>query len=303
MKEVDAYCDYGLGDSIINFIFFYKLKDYIEENNIQINYHCHEKHHNNLKNFNCSKNIKILPFEETGHCLWQGTEDLHSGKYIEDILCDMFNKFLKENDVPITLDKFEYQDQDLLDRYEKLDKKYKNLDILIINSIPNSSQFSYDKSEFDNLIIELNKKYKVATSLRVNNEILALDDFSVKDIAAAATHCNKIIAINTGPSVAMYNTDILDNIDSFYILDTTTHYKFKTRKFVKCNKLSDLSFLLDDTRENFVSNSDYRFDFKYTLMFFLLLLFFGFIVIVYFYFKKIKSLFLHKLKKNKKLFN
>ena len=34
-----------LGDNIINFIFFYKIKDYIESNNILIHYYCLKQYH------------------------------------------------------------------------------------------------------------------------------------------------------------------------------------------------------------------------------------------------------------------
>ena len=280
-NKINAYCGYGMGDSIINFIFFYQIKDYIESKNIQINYYCPEKHHNNLKNFNCSNNINILPYNEIGYNLWQATQDLYSGKYIEDILCDMFNDFLKQNNIPIIVDKFEYQDNDLLIRYDKIDSKYKDLDILIINSIPNSGQFNYDKSEFDNFIIELSKKYKVATTLNVNENILSLDEFCVKDIAALATHAKKIIAINTGPSIALYNTDILNNTESIYILDND-HYKFKTRKIVKTTKISDLAFLLDNYSENFVFNKNYYYGSQYKLLLFVI-----FIFCFYFFYKKV----------------
>jgi hypothetical protein len=293
-NEINAYCGYGMGDSIINFVFFYQIKDYIESNNIKINYHCPEKHHNNLKQFNCSKNINILPYDVNGYELWQGTQNLYSGKYIEDILCDMFNDFLKQNNIPIIVEKFEYQDNDLLIRYDKIDSKYKDLDLLIINSIPNSGQFNYDKSEFDNFIIDLSKKYKVATTLYVDENILSLDEFCVKDIAALATHARKIIAINTGPSIALYNTDILNNTESIYLLDNCS-YKFKTRKIIEARQISDLAFLLNNSSENFDPNKNYYYSFQYKLLLLLLLLLFLIIFIFCFYYKKveIKRLLLH----------
>jgi hypothetical protein len=300
-KEIDAYCPVNLGDNIINFIFFYQIKSYIEQNNLQINYYCQEKHHNNLKDFNCSDNIKILPFQEKGFLLWQAKVKTPSTTpYIEDVLCNMFNDFLSENNIPVVVDKFEYQDLDLLTRYDKIDAIYKDLDILIINSSPQSSQFDYDKTEFDNLIIELNKKYKVATSLKVNDEILSLDNFCVKDIAALATHSKKIIAINTGPSIGLYNTDILNNVDSIYILDTAGNV-FKTRKVITCRNLSDLSFLLDKNIETIVFNRGYDFNLQYLLWFFILLMF---ICIVVFgfnpSFRKLKKVFLTAVTKTLK---
>jgi hypothetical protein len=92
-------------------LIYEKFNIYINNNhNIHINYRCKESHHANLKLFNSSNNIHILPYSNIGYLLWQGTEVLKSGIYIEDILCNMFNKFLKIHTIPIILEKFEYKD-------------------------------------------------------------------------------------------------------------------------------------------------------------------------------------------------
>ena len=124
--------EHHLGDHIINFIFFYKIKDYIEENNIIIHYHCLEKYHNNLAEFNCSKNIIIKDWENIGYVLWQETFP-NPYNYIEGKLCRMFNIFLKYADIPLLVNSFEYQDPELFTRSEKLDDKYKNIDNEIFN--------------------------------------------------------------------------------------------------------------------------------------------------------------------------
>lgn len=85
-RVIEAYCEHGLGDSLICFIFFSQIANYLEENNVHINYYCQESYHTNLNDFNSSNQIHLLPYEKTGYHLWQGTENLKSGKYIEDIL-------------------------------------------------------------------------------------------------------------------------------------------------------------------------------------------------------------------------
>jgi len=240
---IHAYCDWHLGDNIINFIFFYKMKDYIEANNIIIHYYCHEQYHKNLLEFNCSNNIKIFNHNQTGFHLWQANTQQHH--YIEDTLCQLFKDFFNLNNIPLIIDTFEYQDNDLLKRFFNLEDKYKNLDILIINSHPHSVQYSYDKNIWDNFIVKLSNKYKVATSEKVNHEIISLHDFSVKNIATIALNVKIIIAINTGPSVPLYNTEILNNVDVIYMFDDG-NYKFKTRKIKTMQNIEDLSFLLDD---------------------------------------------------------
>jgi hypothetical protein len=233
--------DYHLGDHIINFIFFYQIKDYIEENNIIIHYYCLEQYHKNVSDFNCSKNIIIMKWENKGYILWQGGNTPHQ-HWIEDKLCNMFNICLKHYNIPISVNSFEYQDPELFTRYENLDNKYKNIDILIINSTPLSKQYIYNKELWNDFVIKLSQKHLVATSEKVNDNILSLHDMSVKNIAAIALKVKKIIAINTGPSIPLYNTDILNNVEVIYLFGPNG--TFKTRKIKCLNELKELMFLL-----------------------------------------------------------
>ena len=232
---------YHLGDNIINFIFFYKIKDYIESNNIIIHYYCWSQYHKNLHDFNCSNNIKIFDYENRGYVLWQGGNTPHQ-HYIEDKLVGMFNIFLNTHNIPISVNEFEYEDSDLFKRFNELEEKYKKVDILIINSNPLSYQYNYNKYEWDNLILRLSEKYTLATTEKVNDNILSLETVSVKNIAAIALNVKKIIAINTGPSIPLYNKNILDNIEDLYLFGGGSN--FKTRKVRCLSILDELNFLL-----------------------------------------------------------
>lgn len=238
---IDVECSNHLGDNIINFIFFYKIKDFIEQNNIIIHYYCLSQYHKNLLEFKSSENIKIFKHENKGYVLWQALTPY--SHFIEDKLCNMFNIFLKHYNIPISVDSFEYQDPELLTRYENLDDKYKNLDILIINSKPLSGQYHYDIESWNDFIIRLSKKYLLTTTEKVNDNILSLHDMSVKNIAAIALKVKKIIAINTGPSIPLYNTDILNNVEVIYLFGANGD-KFKTRKIACVSQLNELNFLL-----------------------------------------------------------
>ena len=77
----------------------------------------------------------------------------------------------------------------------------------------------------------------------MNDNILSLHDMSLKNIAALALKVKKIIAINTGPSVPLYNTDILNNVEVIYLFGAN-HSNFKTRKIKCINQLNELNFLL-----------------------------------------------------------
>jgi len=245
INGIEAYCEYGLGDSLICFIFFSQIKDYIESHNIHINYYCNAAHHRNLDEFNSSKNVHLLPYKKKGYHLWQGTENLKSGKYIEDILCDMFNKFLAFHRIPIVVYKFEYCDSDLLIKSVKIENP--GIDTLIINSTPKSCQFSHDKNELNWFITELSKTRKIAVTEYINDSIISLHDKTIRDVAAIAKTVKTIIAINTGPSLGLYNSEVLDAVDNIYLLDNAPYadYIFKTRKFTKINSLGGMYFMLN----------------------------------------------------------
>jgi len=238
---IETQCAHHLGDNIINFIFFYKIKEFIETNNILIHYYCLNQYHKNLLDFKCSENIKIFDFENKGHVLWQGGTTPHH-PIIENKLCGMFNIFLNKYRIPITINSFEYKDDDLFKRYDNLNDIHKNIDILIINSTPLSCQYNYNKPQWNEFISKLSSKYIVATTEKVNN-IISLHDVSVKNIAAIALNVKIIIAINTGPFVPLFNTDILNRVDVIYVFGSND-YSMITRKIQPKNNIEELSFLL-----------------------------------------------------------
>lgn len=237
-----------LGDNIINFIFFYKIKDYIESNNIVINYYCWKQYHKNLSEFNCSKNINIVDCENPmgkGYVLWQGGSTPNISP-VEDKLCNMFNIFLRHHNIPIIISEFEYQDDDLFNRYNNLEEKYQNVDILVINSKALSGQYHLNKNEWDSFISNIRSEFKIATTEKVNDNIVDLSKMTVKTIAAIALKAKYIIAINTGPSIPLYNTDILNQVSQIYLFgagDGSQGHSFKTRKIKVTHNLSELSFL------------------------------------------------------------
>ena len=138
------------------------------------------------------------------------------------------------------MDKFEYDDPTLLTLYDNLLDKYKDIDILIINSIPLSKQYHYVESEWESYITELNKQFNIATTKKVDGVKCTLDDnYTTLDIAAISTRAKVIIAINTGPFAPLLNTYTLNNVRKVFIFDQNRYYSYP--HFENKNKIDEIS--------------------------------------------------------------
>ena len=244
MKVIEVENAYHMGDQIINFIYFHQIKDYLEQNDIFIKYYCLDQYHKNLHDFNPTKNISIHslqePYGKKYYELWQGGRiqriiPRELSHCYNDVLCFMFNVFLKDFNMNITVNTFEYEYPKILEWYQAIDNKYKNTDILIINSHPRSGQYNYNKNSWDRQIIELSKKYKILTTEKVNNDILSLDSLDLKDICAISTNVKYIIAINTGPLIPLFNKYTLDNVKQLFIFGSGI---FNSRNCLSANSLN-----------------------------------------------------------------
>lgn len=94
VKTIKLYNEYHLGDQIFNFILFNNIKNYIEENNIVIEYYCSTQFHDQLSEFNHSKNIHILeyiPGSTNAFHLWIGNKEFKNSWKKDQTIA--FNKF------------------------------------------------------------------------------------------------------------------------------------------------------------------------------------------------------------------
>ena len=234
---------YHLGDNIFNFILFYHIKKYIENNNIFIYYYCQEQYINQVSEFNPSKNIIIqrinneLPKNTIE--LWQNNEKINvtfakiqekaKNKIVNYNLFYkvFFNRFLKKIKIPIKINNFYYKDTELFLRFNKLNQKYKEIDLLILNSQPLSDQYNYDKQIWDGMINLYNQKYRLVTTTKVDGILCTMDDnLTVKDIAALSINVKVIIAINSGVVPGLLNKYTLKGIKQFYIFDNRCFYSY-----------------------------------------------------------------------------
>ena len=243
-KIIYTYNDWHLGDCVFTIIILNQTKRYLEDNNVHIYFYCNKSYINQLNEFIQTKHIQLHNYQiPIGIPNWIGEKHKQINYYnkgnqkYNDFYVLYANQLYNEMNIPCVINTFEYEDNDLLIRYDNLNDKYKNLDYLIINSQPLSGQYNYNKNEWDDLIITNLSKYKIVTTLKVDNIICTLDDnLSIKDIAAISTHAKKIIAINTGPLVGCFNKYTLTNVEKVYVLDINNEYSYD--KFINIKKIS-----------------------------------------------------------------
>lgn len=257
---INFHNDYHLGDHIFNCILFYNIQQYIENNNIFINYYALPEYLNEITQFICCKNINIYdiktkPLNSIHLWIENNVFDITYAKMTKPFnynlfLKKWFNNVMLYNNIPFNFDRFFYKDTDLLIRYDNMKEKYKNIDILYINSVPKSGQFNYIKDNWNYLARILQKKYKIITTTKVDNINCTMDDnLFVKDIAAISTKAKIIIAVNSGVVPGLLNIYTLKNVKKVYIFDDNVFYSYPN--FESKKKLCDISLLEISTILNY----------------------------------------------------
>jgi GR25 family glycosyltransferase involved in LPS biosynthesis len=223
-----------LGDALFCMIYFFNIKDYLETNNIQINFYIRSNFLNDIKEFT-SKNINFLDIDkkpsENITDFWVGNS--HEGLNLNELnptkcwsifLTHVLSYIGKTINLP-PIKEFSYMDPTLLEIYNNLDNKYKNVDILIINGKPTSNQLNYKEDEWNIFCKKLSLLYNIVTTDKIDDIKCTRDDnLSAKKIAALSTNVKYIIGINTGPIVGCFNTYTLSNVKKWYVFDNATQY-------------------------------------------------------------------------------
>jgi hypothetical protein len=230
-----------LGDSLFVMIYLYNIKEYLENNDIHINFYIRSNLLNDIKEFSSSKNIHFFDIDEKPSTnltdVWVGNCP-NQDKSCWAVYLVNFFKYIKYVMKLPSIKEFSYTDPDLLDRYKSLDDKYKNIDILIING-QSYSGVPYDKDKWDSFIKDISKKYNIVTTDKVENIKCTRDDnLSIKNIAAISTSVKYIIAVHTGPLIACFNTYALKNVKKWYIYPG--HHPFKLPNFIMDKPFEDI---------------------------------------------------------------
>lgn len=256
-NTIYLHSDKHLGDNVFNMILFYNIKDYIENNNITIYYYLKEEYLNQILEFVCSKNIvisslKLKPKNINSINVWIDNNKLIHETFTLVKKPENYNKYykyffnvvLKRLGIDHKIQKLYYHDKSLINIYNeinyKYNNKYKDIDIIILNSQPLSGQYNYSKKEWDNYITELNKHFKIVSTTKVNDISCTMDDnLTVKSIAAISTKVKVIIAINSGVLPGLLNYNTLTAARHFYIFDDRCYYSYPN--FENRKKITDIT--------------------------------------------------------------
>lgn len=247
--------DKGLGDNVFNMIFFILIKDFIITNNIKIFYFTKQQYISQLQEFLFNnENIILFPFNKKPHNsleMWINTKfygynhdlvtSVMKNVNYNKFYINFFNVVLNKLNFNISIDKFVYYDKNLLNRYHLISDKYKNFDILILNSKPLSGQYNYNKNEWDDYIVKLNNSFNILTTTKVNGILCTGDDnLSIKDIASLSTKAKIVIAINSGVFPGLLNYYTLTNVKHFFIFDNRCFYSYPN--FENKKLITDITF-------------------------------------------------------------
>ena len=262
-----------LGDCLYSMIFFKIIQDYIEQEEILFYFYCLKENLDQIRDFNTSSNVIVEPINNINndvfvHDLWIGSSqhefnyyifldsvpDLNTNSnslYYDVFFCKYYNYLLEKLGFQIKIDKFIYNDPELLKRCNDISTKYlelKNIDFLINNSEPRSGQIDYDISEWNSFIIQLSKKYNIITTQKVS-DIKCTRDYNLKamDIAAISINIKNFICIESGIFACLYNTFIVDRKDIVvYNLSKYNYHKCSFSNFIWKSNIKDMFFLISE---------------------------------------------------------
>ena len=255
-----------LGDCIYSMILFNNIRDYIEKNNIYIYFYCNDEHLSQVIDFNNSQHIIVKSIsnsrnDEKIYDLWIGSNEYtfnwysfinekDTVLYYDDFFKRYYNTILNKLDIPITIDIFMYNDDDLLSRCNYLNTKthnaFMNIDFLINNGAPNSGQLDYNVDEWNEFIIKLSLKFNIITTQKVHGIKCTRDyKLTVKDIAAISLNIDKFIAIESGVITGLYNKFLVNNPDkTVYTLSKFHYHECSFDNFIYKSHIKELDFLL-----------------------------------------------------------
>ena len=235
---------YGLGDSVFNMTLFNLIKEFIIANDVLICYYVKKEYIYQLTqfiNYELTNHVKLFSLDkkpqqsielwiENPYFGYTFSNNVKKEKvHYNDFYLHFYRHVLQKLTINANIQSSLYSDNDLLVRANAIPPEYKSVDILILNSVPCSGQYNYNKNTWDKYIQNLNSnsKLKIVTTTKVEGVLCTFEQkLTIKDIAALSTQAKVVIAINSGVFPGLLNVHTMESIKQFYIFDKHCCYSF-----------------------------------------------------------------------------
>lgn len=251
--EYHFYNEYHYGDTMLNLKFLKNvvsiltgpkgqlfLQD-VEKQSIVIYYYYNQHYNSNKREFevytggDAQSYIQLRPIQEkpaNATNLWIGNFSIINGIHFHvfDTYYNLYYKnilkILQMENLEINTSLYQ-EDESIIERYNEFPDKYKNVDILVLNTPPQSNQVEYDINAWNELCHFLALKYKIVTAHHVHPDIECTmrDGLTMKDIGAISTHCTYIIGIHSGPMTACYTSYTKKSVKKWFVFCNDSHHE------------------------------------------------------------------------------
>jgi|APSaa5957512535_1039671.scaffolds.fasta_scaffold05316_5 hypothetical protein len=203
------HCMNHYGDHVQNMVY---LNSLARENHGKVIYYgINNAHISQIKEFTMYENLKVVKIGKISFNsidLWKNRFLYWSYSPIRHLYYDFYMVFFGHISDKINIVNPLNSKRDLLTDVTFKPDKYSEFDILVVNSIPLSSQFNYSEKDFTRIILILSKKHKIITTHKVSGVDCTADtNMTLKEIGELSLFCKIVISISTGPSWAVLNKE------------------------------------------------------------------------------------------------
>jgi hypothetical protein len=233
---------FHIGDNLLNLKFFLYISPILKEQNITIVYYYNKKWPYNkeetLQSYLDPDVVKIRPSYERSSLneKSRNSMELWMGNSIDDVVYTdteiyfdlYYKKILSHLNIvnPALSTSLWIDEPFLLQVYDTLEPQYKNIDILILNTIGRSAQCD-DTSDLTLLALHLSKRFTIVTADPVDG-IPSADTLTLQQIGAISTHAKYIISTCSGPQIPCFNKYAKEYVKKWFFFTSGINFVFNS---------------------------------------------------------------------------
>ena len=233
-KVIHFYNRFHVGDNLLNLKFFLYISDVLKANDIKIYYYYEPAWRFNkmstLLSYTDTSVVTLKPLSEmpsTAIELWMdipihGVTNRQYEYYFE-LFYKRILSYIKIDSSSLATTLW-LEEPFLLDVYDALQPQYKDIDILILNTLGHSGQFD-NNSQLNNLAKYLSNWFTIVTVDPVNG-ITSAANLSLQQIGAISTRSKYIISTCSGPQVPCHNKYTKEYVKRWFFITSGVNLKY-----------------------------------------------------------------------------